>query len=245
MPPTIGGTLNPLRVRVAHGQRLLHHDVDAARGGGLDDRGMIEGVGERRDRLRLGAVEHRGEIAEQRGLGDAVPLGVLLSQRRVGVEDADDLHVLARLGGAEESGHVPVHETGDREPQRRGRRLLLRLRGQQRGEHTRDPQRRKHQSLHRAILSGIDRLSCASQRQRLQRIADRISLHSVIETLPPAEGRQARQREKAPEHVNRPRRQRRHGRRRTCEKLMLLVSSVTAPFLASSSAAGCSRRWSA
>ncbi len=116
---------------------------------------MVEGVGEGGDRVRLRAVEHDGEIAERRGLGNAVALAVLLSQRRVGVEDADDLHVLARLGGAEESGHVPVHETGDREPQRRGRRLLLRLRGQHHGEDTGDPQRRKQQSLHRAILSGI------------------------------------------------------------------------------------------
>ena len=76
-------------------------------------------------------------------------------QRRIGIEDADDPHIRARLGGAQKARDVAVHESGDREPQRRGRRLLLRLRGQQRGEDTRDPQRRKQQSLHRAILSGM------------------------------------------------------------------------------------------
>ena len=121
-PAAVGGTPDPLRVRVADGQRFLHHHVDAARRGRLDDGGMIEGVGERRDRLRLRAIEHGGEVGEQHGVGEAVPLRVLLPEGRVGVEDADDLDVLARLRGLEESGHVAVHETGDREPERRGRR---------------------------------------------------------------------------------------------------------------------------
>ncbi len=83
----------------------------------------------------------------------AVPLRVLSLQGRVGVEDADDLHVLARLGGPEESGHVPVHETGDREPERRGG-ALLRVQGKQGGENTGSRQRRKQQSLHGVILPG-------------------------------------------------------------------------------------------
>ena len=53
--------------------------------------------------------------------------GVLLEQRGIGVEHADDLHVGACLRGAQEAADVPVHEAGDGEPhRRRGRRLRQR-----------------------------------------------------------------------------------------------------------------------
>ena len=94
---------------------------------------MIGGVGERRDRFRLRAVEHRIQIGEQHAVGEAVTGGVLPEQCGVGLEDADDLHVGPRLRGSEESADVPVHEPGDSEPERRGC-AFLRTRRQQRGE---------------------------------------------------------------------------------------------------------------
>ena len=85
---------------------------------------MIEGIGERGDGFRLRAIEHGREIAEQHGLGQLELRGVLLEQRGIGVEHADDLHVGACLRGAQEAADVPMNEAGDGEPhRRRGRRL--------------------------------------------------------------------------------------------------------------------------
>ena len=41
MPPRLRGAADPLRVGVAHGERLLHHHVDVPRGRRLDDDRMI------------------------------------------------------------------------------------------------------------------------------------------------------------------------------------------------------------
>ena len=127
----LGGAMDPLRVRVAHGERLFHHHVDVPGGRGLDDRRMIEGVGERGDGVGLGAVDHRREIGEERGLGELVGRAVFAQERGVGVEDADNLDVLASLRAAQEAADVPVHEAGDRQPERR---WLLRSR-QRQGNH--------------------------------------------------------------------------------------------------------------
>ena len=85
----------------------------------LDDRRMVAGVRERRDRLGLGRVEHRTEIREERRVGDLVALCIASQQRRVGLEDADYLHVRSPLRGAKEAAHVSVHEAGNRQPKRR------------------------------------------------------------------------------------------------------------------------------
>ena len=61
----LGRAADPLRVRVADRQRLLHHHVHVPRGRRLDDGRMIERVGERRDGLRLRAIEHRREVGEE------------------------------------------------------------------------------------------------------------------------------------------------------------------------------------
>ena len=85
---------------------------------GLDDRRMVAGVRERRDGLGLGRVEHRAEIGEERRVGDLVAFRVASQERRVGLEDADYLHVRSPLRGAKEAAHVSVHEAGNRKAER-------------------------------------------------------------------------------------------------------------------------------
>ena len=74
---------------------------------------------------------------------------VLLLERGVGFEDADDLHVLAGLRGFEEPRYVPVHQAGNRELQRRTLRRLCR-RGAD--EPDRREQQRQEQVCHGVAL---------------------------------------------------------------------------------------------
>ncbi len=80
--------------------------------------GMVAGVRERRDGLGLDRVEHRTEIGEERRVGELVAFRVASQERRVGLEDADDLHVRAPLRGAQEAAHVSVHEARNRKAER-------------------------------------------------------------------------------------------------------------------------------
>ena len=108
-------------------QRLLHHHRDVPRGRRFDDHRVIERAGERRD--RLAAVVFSSivvEVGEEDAVGQAVLLRVLLLERGVRLEDADDLHVLARLRRTQESRDVAVHEPGDRQARRRRGSNLLR-----------------------------------------------------------------------------------------------------------------------
>ena len=146
--PLRRGATNLLRVRVAYGERLLHHDVHVPRRGGRDDGRVIERVRKRGDGLGLRAFDHRGEVGEERAVGQLVGVAVLPQQRGVRVEDADNLDVLASLGAAEESAHVSVHQSGNGEPERR---LLLCLRRREDNHHCEQPNYPAH-CLHRLFL---------------------------------------------------------------------------------------------
>ena len=76
---------------------------------------MVVGVREGRHGVRLRALQHDGEIGEEHRRVEAGLLRVCAVQRDVRLEDADDLHVLARLRRPQEPGHVAVHEAGDRQ----------------------------------------------------------------------------------------------------------------------------------
>ena len=126
MPPAFAARSIRRACVHADGQRLLHHHVDVARRGGLDDGRVVVRAGERRDRLRPGPVQHGREIGEEDRAVEAELGRVLLLERGVRFEDADDLHVLAGLRGFEETGHVAVDQAGNREFQRCRRRGLCR-----------------------------------------------------------------------------------------------------------------------
>ena len=52
-------------------------------------------------------------------------LRVARRQRGVGIEDADDLDILAQLGGSQEAGDVPVRQSGNGEPHRPSHRVSV------------------------------------------------------------------------------------------------------------------------
>ena len=116
--PAAGGLLDRPGVRRRDGERLLDHDVHAAGRRRLDDGEMIEGVRERRDRLRLRAIEQRSEVREHPRSIERVLGAELLEQRRVGFVDADEIDVRTAGDAAHEAVHVAVHEPGDGEFQR-------------------------------------------------------------------------------------------------------------------------------
>ena len=123
MRPFVGGRLDGAGVLDRHRQRLLHHHVDAARGGGLDDRTMVARRREGRDRLRLRALQEIVQRREHPVLGDLVALAERLAQRGVRLEHADQLHVGgAALDPPHEAGDVAVDEAGDGDADRPGRR---------------------------------------------------------------------------------------------------------------------------
>ena len=96
--PARGRLLDRAGVLHAHGERLFHHDVDAARGGGFDDGGVIVGVGEGGDRFRFDLVEQRRQIGEQlTRRRQPVAFGERGAQRGIGIVDADELEVRAVL----------------------------------------------------------------------------------------------------------------------------------------------------
>jgi hypothetical protein len=124
-PAFLGGRADPLRVRVAHGERLLHHHVHAVGGCQLDDLGMIVSIGESRYGFRLRRRDHRAGIGEEHRLRQLVSFGILPEECRVGVEHADYLDVRARLRGLQEPADMSMHEAGDRQAQWRLRSLLM------------------------------------------------------------------------------------------------------------------------
>ena len=81
-------------------QGLLHHHVDVATRARLHHHGMVECAGERRDGLRLHAIQHRAKVRKENGIRQAIALRVMPVQRGVRVEDAGDLDVLALGRGA-------------------------------------------------------------------------------------------------------------------------------------------------
>ena len=65
MPLACRGLLDRARLRVVHGQRLLHHHRDLARRARFHHHRVIAGAGERGHRLRLHAVQHRPQVLKQ------------------------------------------------------------------------------------------------------------------------------------------------------------------------------------
>ena len=87
--------------------------------------GMIVSIGESRHGFRLRRRDHRAGIGEEHRLRQLVSFGILPEERRVGVEYADYLDVLARLRGLQEPADMSMHEAGDRQTQWRLRSLLI------------------------------------------------------------------------------------------------------------------------
>jgi hypothetical protein len=88
---------------------------------------MVGRGGKGGDGFGLDFIEHRAEIAEDDLGREIVALGVLGSERRVRIKDADDFDVFAGLCGAQKSGDMAVRQAGDGEAQRL--RLLRREAG--------------------------------------------------------------------------------------------------------------------
>ena len=118
MPPRLRRALDGAGVLDVHRQRLLHHHVNVARGAGFDHHGMVVGVGERRHRFGLDALQHSGQIGEEDRLGQAIALGVFALQCGIGIEDSGDDNVLALSCRAQEAVDVAVNQPGDAEPER-------------------------------------------------------------------------------------------------------------------------------
>ncbi len=93
-----------------HGQGLLHHDVHAVPGGGLDDLQVVEGVGVDDKRLRPCLRDEEVEVGEHPPGVDRVLRGELVAQRGVGVVDADQFDVGPLDHRVHVAAHVPVDE---------------------------------------------------------------------------------------------------------------------------------------
>ncbi len=92
-----GGTLDAAGLGDAGGQRLFHHDGDVAGRAGFDHRDMVGGGGEGGDGFGLGLIQHRGEVLKDDLGREVIALGVAGAKGRVGVEDAHDFDIFARL----------------------------------------------------------------------------------------------------------------------------------------------------
>jgi hypothetical protein len=135
----LGEGLHGQRLAAVERERLLHHDVDAPRCAGLDDRAVLVGRPEGGHRLRLRRLEHLLERREEDPIVHAVPPGVAHRQLPVRLGDPDDPDIAP--APPEDPVHVRVAETGDPQAERprRGRPGVEAGRGQNRRDREPDP----------------------------------------------------------------------------------------------------------
>ena len=102
MPPA-GRAANPLRVRVADRERLLHHHRHMPRRRGLDHARMIAVLVKRGDRLRMRAMSIAARLSNMTSSERVILLLVLAPQHDIRIEDADYSDVRAGLGSPEKT----------------------------------------------------------------------------------------------------------------------------------------------
>jgi hypothetical protein len=89
--------------------------VNPVTGAGLYNSTMVVGIGVNEHRLGVGFADHLFEVSEHRGSVEAISVGGSRTELCIGFHDGDNLDLRAVLVVIEESMHMAVNETDDRD----------------------------------------------------------------------------------------------------------------------------------